>query len=221
VLAVTILGSSMAFIDSTVVNVALPVLQRDLQASVIDVQWVVEAYALFLAALLLVGGAMGDRYGRKRVFGIGVALFAVASAWCGMAQTPSQLVFGRAVQGIGGSLLVPGSLAIIGASFDEARRGRAIGTWSGFTGITSALGPLLGGWLTEHASWRWVFLINLPIAVIVLVAMTKHVPESRDENAPRRLDWSGAFLAVLGLGVLIYGLIESSNLGLSNPNVLI
>ncbi len=221
VLTVTILGSSMAFIDSTVVNVALPVLQRDLQASVIDVQWVVEAYALFLAALLLVGGAMGDRYGRKRVFGIGVALFAVASAWCGVAQTPSQLVFGRAVQGIGGSLLVPGSLAIIGASFDEARRGQAIGTWSGFTGITSALGPLLGGWLTEHASWRWVFLINLPIAVIVLIAMAKHVPETRDENAPRRLDWSGAFLAVLGLGVLIYGLIESSNLGLSSPNVLI
>ncbi|HEX3243868.1 MAG TPA: MFS transporter, partial [Chloroflexota bacterium] len=195
--------------------------QSDLRASVIDVQWIVEAYALFLASLLLVGGALGDRYGRRRVYGIGVAMFALSSVWCGFAQNPTQLILGRGLQGIGGALLVPGSLAIIGASFDEARRGQAIGTWSGFTGITSALGPVLGGWLIENVSWRWIFLINLPIAIIVLVAMVKHVPESRDETAPDQLDWTGAFLAVVGLGALTYGLIESSSAGLSNSMVLI
>jgi EmrB/QacA subfamily drug resistance transporter len=220
VLVVTILGSSMAFIDGTVVNVALPVLQSDLQASVIDVQWVVEAYALFLAALLLVGGALGDRYGRRRIYGLGVIVFAFASAWCGLAPSSSQLILARALQGIGGAMLVPGSLAIIGASFDEARRGQAIGTWSGFTGITTALGPVLGGWLVEHASWRWVFLINLPIALVVLALMVKHVPESRDETAPERLDWAGASLAVIGLGALTYGLIESSSVGLFVATVL-
>jgi EmrB/QacA subfamily drug resistance transporter len=220
VLLVTILGSSMAFIDGTVVNVALPVLQSDLRASVVDVQWIVEAYALFLSALLLVGGALGDRYGRRRVFGLGVLVFALASIWCGVSPNSMQLVIGRALQGIGGALLVPGSLAIIGASFHEERRGQAIGTWSGSTGVTAALGPVLGGWLIEHASWRWAFLINVPIAVIVLAALVKHVPESRDDSAPERLDWPGATLAVLGLGSLTYGLIESSTAGIFDPMVL-
>src|SRR5437899_4216256 len=162
--AATILASSMAFIDGTVVNVALPFLQKNLNATAIGVQWVVEAYALFLSALLLVGGSLGDRYGRKRIFVIGVALFAVASAGCGLAVSIDQLIIARAIQGIGGALLIPGSLAIISASFDAEHRGRAIGTWSGFSAITTAIGPVLGGWLIEHFSWRAVFFLNMPIA---------------------------------------------------------
>lgn len=162
ILAATILGSSMAFIDGTVVNVALPVLQAQLNATVTEVQWIVEAYALFLAALILVGGSLGDRFGRKRIFTYGVGLFAVASVACGLAPEVTTLIGARAVQGIGGALLVPGSLAIISATFDGAERGRAIGTWSGFTAITTALGPVLGGWLIEQASWRWVFFSTFP-----------------------------------------------------------
>ena len=155
ILAATILGSSMAFIDGTVVNVALPVLQRDLQATVADVQWIVEAYSLFLAALILVGGSLGDHYGRRRIFAMGVVIFAVASVWCGLSPNTTSLILARAVQGIGGALLVPGSLAIISASFPEDRRGRAIGTWSGFTAITTALGPVLGGFLVRfHGDYR-------------------------------------------------------------------
>src|SRR6186713_2412460 len=169
VLAATILGSSLAFIDGTVVNVALPALQTNLNATVVDVQWVVEAYALFLAALLLVGGSLGDIYGRRRIYVMGVVVFTIASAGCGLAASVNQLIFARAVQGIGAALLVPGSLAIISASFAERDRGRAIGTWSGFTAMTTAVGPVLGGWLIEHVSWRWVFFINLPLAVIVVV----------------------------------------------------
>src|SRR5437762_2213635 len=168
VLAATILGSSMAFIDGTVVNVALPALEANLNATVVDAQWVVEAYALFLAALLLVGGALGDQFGRRRIFCLGVALFALASAWCGFAPDIKQLIIARAVQGVGGALLVPGSLAIISASFTKEKRGQAIGTWSGFTAITAAVGPVIGGWLIDHISWRAAFLINLPLAVIVL-----------------------------------------------------
>src|ERR1043166_8564759 len=159
ILAATILGSSMAFIDGTVVNVALPALQTKLNATVIDVQWVVEAYALFLAALLLAGGSLGDHFGRKRIYTIGVALFALASMWCGLAPNISQLIMARAAQGVGGALLVPGSLAIISASFSEDKRGKAICTWSGFTAITAAIGPVLGGWLIDHVSWRAVFFI--------------------------------------------------------------
>src|SRR5882762_4443098 len=179
ILAATILGSSMAFIDGTVVNVALPALQKNLNATVIDVQWVVEAYALFLAALLLAGGSLGDYFGRKRVYTIGVALFALASIWCGLAPNINQLIIARAVQGAGGALLVPGSLAIISASFSEDKRGKAIGTWSGFTAITAAIGPVLGGWLIEHVSWRAVFYLNLPIAAAVVLISLWHVPESR------------------------------------------
>jgi EmrB/QacA subfamily drug resistance transporter len=210
----------MAFIDGTVVNVALPVLQTDLGASVSQVQWVVEAYALFLSALLLVGGALGDRYGRRAIYVIGIVLFAVASMWCGLAPDASQLIVARAAQGIGGALLVPGSLAIISATFPKEERGRAIGTWSGFSAITAAVGPVLGGFLVEQASWRWVFFINVPLAVAVLGLIFWKMPESRNESASGRLDWAGAFLATIGLGGLVYGLIESSNLGWDSPVVL-
>lgn len=220
VLAATILGSSMAMIDGTVVNVALPTLQKTLSATVIDVQWIVESYALFLAALILVGGSLGDRFGRRRIFAYGVALFALASIWCGLSPNVNQLIIARAVQGIGGALLVPGSLAIISASFSGEQRGRAIGTWSGFTAITSALGPVLGGWLVENASWRWIFFLNVPLAVIVLGILFWRVPESRDRENSGKLDWWGALLATLGLGAIVYGLIESSNLGLTHPLVI-
>jgi len=219
ILAATILGSSMAFIDGTVVNVALPALQKNLNATVIDVQWVVEAYALFLAALLLAGGSLGDYFGRKRIYTIGIALFALASIWCGLAPNVNQLIIARAVQGAGGALLVPGSLAIISASFSEDARGKAIGTWSGFTAITAAIGPVLGGWLIENVSWRAVFFINAPLAAIVLVLVYLHVPESRDEESGR-LDWAGAAPATVALGGLVYGLIESSRLGFSSPAIL-
>jgi len=219
ILAATILGSSMVFIDSTVVNVALPALQTKLNATVVDVQWVVEAYALFLAALLLVGGSLGDHFGRKRIYTIGVFLFAVASIGCGLAANINQLIVARAAQGVGGALLVPGSLAIISASFSEEKRGQAIGTWSGFTAITAAVGPIIGGWLIENVSWRAVFFINVPLALIVLALVFLHVPESRDEGS-RGLDWVGAALATISLGAIVYGLIESSRLGFANPVIV-
>jgi EmrB/QacA subfamily drug resistance transporter len=220
VLAATILGSSLAFIDSTVVNVALPALQADFNATVVDVQWVIEAYALLLAALLLVGGSLGDIYGRKRIYVTGVIIFAVASAFCGLSLSVRQLIAARALQGIGAALLVPGSLAIISASFGEHERGKAIGTWSGFTSITSAVGPVLGGWLIEHASWHWVFFINLPIAAIVVVLTLRYIPESRNSQAGRTPDWTGAVLATAGLGGIVFGLIESSNRGWNDPVVI-
>jgi EmrB/QacA subfamily drug resistance transporter len=219
ILAATVLGSSMAFIDGTVVNVALPNLQASLHATLSQVQWVVESYALFLAALLLVGGALGDIYGRRFIFALGVLIFAGASAWCGLAPGIRPLIVARAVQGVGGALLVPGSLAIISASFPPEDRGKAIGTWSAFTGITAAIGPVLGGWLVEHLSWRWVFFINLPIAAVVLALSYWRVPESRDESRSRHLDMTGAALITFGLGALVYGVIESSNYGWRNPLV--
>ena len=208
VLIATILASSMAFIDGTVVNVALPALQSALHASATDIQWVVESYALLLASLLLLGGSLGDLYGRRKVFLYGVLLFAIGSSWCGLAPSITSLIVARGVQGIGAALLVPGSLAIISASYTESERGRAIGTWSGFTAITAAIGPVLGGWLVEHASWRWVFFINLPIAIIVILLSFWWVPESRDEAANKRLDWQGATLVTFGLGAITYALIE-------------
>ncbi|TAK11682.1 MAG: DHA2 family efflux MFS transporter permease subunit [Anaerolineae bacterium] len=220
VLLATILASSMAFIDSTVVNVALPSIQTALDATVSELQWIVEAYLLFLASLILVGGSLGDHYGRKRVFGLGVALFAAASAWCGFAGSAGQLVLARALQGVGGALLTPGSLAIITAYFVEEQRGRAIGMWSAFSAMTTLIGPVLGGWLVDNGSWRWVFLINLPVAAVVLAALYLRVPESKDGEAARRLDWGGALFATLGLGGISYGLIESSNLGLSDPTIM-
>jgi len=217
VLAATVLGSSMAFIDGTVVNVALPVLQAELNASSAGVQWVVEGYALFLAALILVGGSLGDNFGRRRMFVSGVAVFAAASAYCGLAPDVGNLVVARCIQGVGGALLVPNSLAIINAAFEGQERGRAIGTWSGFTAITSAVGPALGGVLVEQASWRWVFFINLPLAALVLAIVLLRVHGSRDESGPHRLDWLGALLATLGLGSLTYGLILAGSEGIANP----
>jgi EmrB/QacA subfamily drug resistance transporter len=219
ILSATILGSSLAFIDGTVINVALPALQAKLNATVVDVQWVVESYSLFLSALLLVGGSLGDRFGRKLIYTIGVAIFALASIWCGLSPNINQLIFARAIQGIGGALLVPGSLAIISACFVEERRGKAIGTWSGFTAITTAVGPPLGGWLIDHFSWRAAFFINIPIAVAVIIIAISHVPETRDDEGSNRLDWWGALLATLGLGFLIYGLIESSRRGFDHTVV--
>ncbi|HXT63296.1 MAG TPA: MFS transporter [Pyrinomonadaceae bacterium] len=219
-LAATILGSSMVFIDGTVVNVALPVLQRKLNANVTDVQWVIEVYTLFLAALLLLGGSLGDRFGRKKIYAIGVTVFALASVWCGLAPNISQLILARAAQGVGGALLVPGSLAIISATFSEKDRGKAIGTWSGATAMTTALGPVLGGWLIEHVTWRAVFFLNVPLALAVLGLLVLFVPESRDEKDSGRVDLFGAGLATLGLGGLVFGLIESSRLGFSNPLVI-
>ncbi|HKI01061.1 MAG TPA: MFS transporter [Thermoanaerobaculia bacterium] len=221
VLAATILGSSMAFIDGTAVNVALPALQADLGATVAGVQWVVEVYALFLAALLLVGGSLGDRLGRRRVFLTGVAGFALASVWCGLAPGIGQLIAARAVQGIAAALMVPGSLALLSASFSRERRGRAIGTWSGFGAITAAVGPLMGGWLIDHASWRWVFFLNLPLALAVIVISLRYVPESRDPAAAAtKLDIAGALLATAALGGITFGLIESSRLGWGDSRVL-
>jgi EmrB/QacA subfamily drug resistance transporter len=182
----------------------------------VDVQWVIEAYALLLAALLLVGGSLGDMYGRKRMFATGVVVFAAASAWCGLVTSVKQLIFARAVQGAGAALLVPGSLAIISASFGKHERGRAIGTWSGFTSMTAAVGPVLGGWLIERGSWRSVFFINLPIAFIVLVLTFWRVPESSNRQVEGNPDWLGAALATIGLGGIVYALIESTNRGWSN-----
>src|SRR6266481_5100120 len=218
ILAATILGSSMAFIDSTVVNVALPALQATFRATVVDVQWVVESYGLFLGALILVGGSLGDLFGRRLIFVVGVIIFAAASAGCAAASSIRLLIIARSVQGMGAALLVPGSLAIISASFDEKSRGQAIGTWSGFTAITAAIGPVLGGWLVEHASWRWAFFINLPLAAAVISISLWRIPESRSP-AIARVDWSGALAVTIGLGGLVNGFIESVNLGWRHPLV--
>jgi EmrB/QacA subfamily drug resistance transporter len=212
IIATAILGSSMAFIDGTVVNVALPALQSALGATISEVQWVVEAYALFLASLLLTGGSLGDLYGRRKVFLAGVALFCVASAWCGFAPGIGHLILARGLQGIGGALLIPGSLALISANFPEERRGRAIGTWSGFTAITAAVGPVLGGWFIEHGSWRWVFFINIPLGLAVLILALWKVPESRAGNRGARPDWPGGLLAAFGFGGIVYALIQSAPL---------
>ncbi len=221
VLVATILGSSLSFIDGTVVNVALPTLQRDLAATGSDAQWVVESYSLFLAALILVGGSLGDRLGRKRIYAVGIALFTLASVWCGLAPNVGVLIAGRAVQGIGGALLVPGSLAIISAFFDGEQRGKAIGTWSGFTTVTSALGPVLGGWLVQNASWRWVFFINVPLAAVTLAVLFWRVPESRDDSVAGHIDYLGAALATIGLGGIVYGLIAAGAGGFGQSIVVV
>ena len=201
------------------VNVVLPVLQTELHATLTEVQWVIEAYALFLGALILVGGSLGDQLGRRRVFLRGVVLFTIASAFCGAAGSPMQLIAGRALQGLGAALLVPGSLAIINATFPEGERGRAIGTWSAFTAITTAIGPVTGGWLIEHVSWRAVFFLNLPLAVIVVILSLRYMDESRDDARAGGVDWLGGTLAVLGLGGVVFGLLEWTPLGVSHPLV--
>jgi EmrB/QacA subfamily drug resistance transporter len=219
ILAATILGSTMVFIDSTVVNVAVPALQATFHASVVDVQWVVESYGIFLSSLILAGGALGDLFGRRRIFLIGVLIFAAASTACGLASSIRGLIIARCVQGIGAALLVPGSLAIISACFDEDSRGKAIGTWSGFTAITTALGPLLGGWLIQYASWRWAFLLNIPLALAVVGISHRHVPESRGPDV-QQVDWLGALLATAGLAGVVAGFLESVRLRWVNPLVL-
>jgi EmrB/QacA subfamily drug resistance transporter len=209
VLAACVLGSSMALLDSTVVNVALPTIGRHLNASLGDLQWTVTAYTLTLAGLILVGGSLGDRLGRRRIFVIGVVWFALASALCGSAPNIDVLIGARVLQGIGGALLTPGSLAIIQATFHPDDRPRAVGAWSGLGGVASAIGPVLGGWLVQVAGWRWVFLLNLPLAAAVVLVSIRHVPETRDSSATGRFDVAGAALAALGLGGITYWLIEA------------
>jgi EmrB/QacA subfamily drug resistance transporter len=209
----------MAFLDSTVMNVALPAVQMELEVSAREVQWVFGAFALVLAALLLVGGSLGDRYGRRRLFVLGAAIFAVASVWCALAPGPGQLIAARAVQGTGGALLVPASLAIVGASFQGRLKAKAIGTWGALSGASMAVGPVLGGWLVEVVSWRAAFLITPAMALVAIPIVLRHVPESRDPEA-HRLDLVGAVLATAGLGGLVYGLIESSASGFTDPLVL-
>ena len=211
VLSAAVLGSGMALLDGTVVNIALRNVGDDLGASIAQLQWVVNAYLLALASLILVGGSLGDHLGRKRVFMVGVAWFAVASAVCGIAQTPGQLIVARLLQGAGAALLTPGSLAMIQGSFRKADRGRVIGQWAGLGGIAAAIGPLLGGWIVDNASWRWIFLINVPVAAAVLLVAARHVPESRDPEAVRSFDVLGAVLGALGLGGATYALIENGS----------
>jgi EmrB/QacA subfamily drug resistance transporter len=214
-LAATILGSSMTFIDGTVVNVALPALQADLHATIADLQWVIEAYALLLGTLILAGGSLGDQFGRRRVFLLGLALFTLASIGCGLSSSTRVLIAARAIQGAGAAFLVPGSLAIISATFEDADRGRAIGTWSGFSSIAAAIGPVVGGWLIEHVSWRAVFFLNVPLAVIVFALSARFMPETRDPSRSARVDYPGTALAVLGLGALVYALLEYTRLNVA------
>lgn len=219
VLAATILGSSIAFIDSTAVNVALPTLQSDLHATVVDAQWVIESYGLFLSALILVGGALGDSLGRRVMFLFGVVAFAGASAGCGFSYSVRELLLWRSVQGIAAAFLVPGSLSIISSTYDENSRGKAIGTWAGFTTMTTALGPVLGGWLIEHASWHWVFFINIPLAAIVLLISLWHVPESRSSKKTN-IDWLAAAIVTFGLAALVYGFLEAAVFGWRDLRVI-
>jgi EmrB/QacA subfamily drug resistance transporter len=219
VLAASILGSSLAFIDGTVVNIALPAIQAQLGASVYEAQWVVEAYALFLASLLLIGGSLSDRYGRRRIFVAGIALFAVASAACAMAATVHQLIAARAVQGVGAAMLVPGSMALISASFPEKERGRAFGIWSGVSAVTTAVGPLAGGWLVDQYSWVWAFAVNIPFAVAVIAIAWLHIPETRAATHSR-LDLAGAALGTLALAGFAFAFTEAPARGLSSPAVV-
>jgi EmrB/QacA subfamily drug resistance transporter len=220
VLAVTILASTMAYIDESVVNVALPAIERDLGTSVVVIQWLVNAYTLSLGALLLIGGAAGDQFGRRRIFVIGTAIFAVASVLCGFSANVTQLIAARAAQGVGAALLIPCSLAIIGATFEEAERGKAIGTWAGYSAIAAAVGPLLGGFVIDHSSWRWIFLINPFVALPTILIAVRHVPESRDPEAQPTIDWLGALLAFTGLGSVAFGLIAWPDSGGSDPAVI-
>ena len=220
VVAATVLGSGIAMLDSTVVGIALPSIGRTFHGGVDTLQWVVTGYALTLAAFLLLGGSLGDRYGRKRIFSIGVVWFAAASALCGIAPTAGLLIAARVVQGVGGALLAPASLAILQASFRPDDRARAIGAWSGLSGVAAAAGPLVGGYLIAVGSWRWVFYINLPLSVAVLVITARHVPESRDPTASGRVDMVGAALGVVFLAGLTYGLIEAPARGWSSPAVV-
>jgi EmrB/QacA subfamily drug resistance transporter len=219
VLVVAVLGSGIAFLDGTVVNVALPDIGEDLDASTSSLQWILNGYLLTLASLILLGGSLGDRYGRRRVFVVGVAVFTAASLLCAMAPNAGVLVAARLVQGIGGALLTPGSLAMIEATFRPQDRARAIGAWSGLGGVATALGPLLGGYLVEAVSWRAIFIINIPLGILVMALAPRHVPETRDPTTSGRLDFRGAALAALGLAGTTYALIEGPN-GMSGAVVV-
>ena len=220
VLLATVLGSAIASIDATVVGIALPAIGRDFHASLGALQWVVTGYTLTLAGLLLMAGALGDKYGRKKVFVIGVAWFAIASLLCGVAPSVGFLIGARALQGVGAALLTPGSLAILEAVFRPEDRGKAIGAWSGFSGVGTAVGPFLGGWLVAAASWRWIFAINLPIAIVVVAVTLRHVPESRDPQATGPIDITGGALVTVGLIGLTYGLIQGPGGHWGDPLVL-
>jgi len=216
-LVAAILGSSLAFIDGTVVNVALPAIQQALGAATSDAQWVMESYALLLAALLLVGGVLGDRFGRRRIFMLGAVVFTVASIGCSLSTTASMLIATRAIQGIGAALLVPGSLALISATFPQAERGAAIGTWSAFSGITAAVGPVIGGFLVDHFSWTWAFLINVPLGAVLLAICVAKVPESKGSAERGSIDVLGASLVTVGLAGLVFAFIEAPSLGMAAP----
>ncbi len=220
VLLATVLGSGLAGIDATVVNIALPTMGADLDADFAALQWMVTGYTLTLASFILLGGSLGDRYGRRRIFVLGVIWFAVASLLCGLAPDAGLLIAARALQGVGGALLTPGSLAIIQATFSGEDRARAIGAWSGLGGVATAIGPFLGGWIVESVSWRWIFLINVPIAAVVVWIAARHVPETHDAEATGRLDVGGAVLGALALGGTTYALIEAPARGVGSPAVL-
>ena len=215
----TILASSLVFIDSTALNVALPALQKDLGISGTELLWVINGYALFLSALLLVGGSLGDLYGRNKVFLIGLAIFSISSLFCGISQSPLQLIIARAFQGIGGALLTPGSLSILSSQFGSENRGKAIGIWSTFSALTAIFGPILGGWLAGMGLWRVIFFINIPLSIIVFVTMLAKVPESKNPQA-EKLDFWGALLVTLGLGGITYGFIESPNHGFGDMQIM-
>jgi EmrB/QacA subfamily drug resistance transporter len=219
VLAATVLGSSLTFVDATVVNLAMPTIGKDLDAGLSELTWTVNAYTLTLACLILLGGSLGDRLGRRRVFMVGVLWFAVASMLCGLALNVGMLIASRALQGVGGALLTPGSLAILQASFRPSDRARAIGAWSGLGGIAGAAGPFIGGWLIGIGSWRWIFLINVPVALAVLLITKRHVPESCDPSASQHTDVAGAGLVAVGLAALTYGLIAWPQEGFGAPSV--
>lgn len=221
VIALTVLGSGIAFLEATVVNVALPTLAADLDADVADLQWTLNGYMLTLAALILIGGSLGDRYGRRRIFVVGVIWFTLASALCALAPTVEVLIVARVFQGFGGALLTPGSLAIIEATFHREDRARAIGAWSALGGIAGALGPLLGGWLIEAVDWRAIFLINLPLGAFVVWAAPRHIPETRDETVSGRLDVLGSALAAVALAGITFALIRASELGGMDGGVLV
>ena len=221
VILATVLASGMAFLDSTVVNVALPAIADELGADLAGLQWTIDSYLLTLSALLLLGGSLGDLFGRRRVFLLGLYGFTAASALCALAPTIETLIAARSLQGIGAALLVPGSLAIITTNFDSENRGQAIGRWSGLSGVTTAIGPLLGGWLVEAASWRLVFLLNVPIAIVAIVVTLRHVPETKSGTEGSRIDLPGAASATLGLGAVVYALIEGPVKGFTSPPVLL
>lgn len=221
VLVACILGSGLAGIDATVVNIALPAIGRDLHVGFAPLQWTVTAYTLTLAALILLGGSFGDQYGRRRLFVVGVAWFTAASVLCAAAPNATWLIAARALQGIGGALLTPASLAIIEATFAPDDRARAVGAWAGFGGVASAVAPFLGGWLVQATSWRWVFLVNVPFAALSVLLALRHVPETRDPEATRSIDVAGALLGVAGLGGVTYAIIAAPDSGWSSAGVLV